>query len=364
MTVLREARVFVIAEAGVNHNGSLDRALKLVDVAAESGADAVKFQTFRSAEVVGASAPKAPYQLATTDAAQSQLEMIRNLELNEADHEALISRARERGMVFLSAPFDLPSIDFLVKRLRLDTIKIPSGEITNAPFLLHVAHLGVQVIVSSGMSTLAEVEAALGVLAFGYTASADALPSRDAFLAAFATEEGQKALREKVSLLHCTTEYPAPYADVNLRAMETLSHAFGLPIGLSDHTSGTHIPVAAVARGACIIEKHFTMDRNLPGPDHAASLEPGELTAMIRMIRDVETALGDGIKRPLSSEWKNRPIARKSLVAGRPIRAGEVFSATNLTCKRPGNGRSPFDFWTVLGTPAERAYDQDDAIEE
>lgn len=353
---------FVIAEAGVNHNGSRDRALQLVEIAAESGADAVKFQTFRAAEVVSAKAPKAEYQLTTTDTGESQLEMIRKLELTEADHEALIARARELDIEFLSTPFDLPSLKLLTGRFRLATIKIPSGEITNAVFLLQIARMGVRVIMSTGMSSLAEIEAALGVIAFGFTAPLEAAPHPDAFTLAYASESGQAALREKVRLLHCTTEYPAPYAEVNLRAIETLAQAFGLPVGLSDHTSGIHIPIAAVALGASIVEKHFTVDRGLPGPDHAASIERDELAAMVRMIRDVEIAMGDGIKRPASSEWKNRPIARKSLVAAQRIGLGEEFTTANLTCKRPGDGRSPFDYWIVLGTLAERAYDQDDTI--
>lgn len=354
--------VLIIAEAGVNHNGSLERALAMVDAAAAAGADVVKFQTFRAGEVISRKAPKAQYQVASTGSAESQLEMVRKLELTEADHRALLARARQRGITFLSTPFDLPSVRFLARELALPTLKIGSGEITNAPLLLEAARAKPRVILSTGMSTLAEVAAALGVLAFGFTAPADARPEREAFQAAFASEAGKAALRDRVSLLHCTTEYPAPDAEANLRAMATLEREFGLPVGLSDHSTGGHIAIAAAALGARIIEKHFTLDRGLPGPDHAASLEPAELAGLVKAIRSVEAALGDGIKRPTPSEAKNLPIARKSLVAARAIRAGETFSTANLTTKRPGDGRSPFDYWSLLGTSAKRGYEEDDVI--
>lgn len=354
--------VLLIAEAGVNHNGSLERALAMVDAAATANADVVKFQTFRAGDVISRNAPKAEYQVATTGAGENQLEMVRKLELSESDHRALMARAKERGITFLSTPFDLPSVRFLTRELALPTIKIGSGEITNAPLLLEVARAKPRIILSTGMSTLAEVAAALGVLAFGYTAPVDARPGRHAFEAAFASEAGKAALRERVSVLHCTTEYPAPDWESNLRAIATLEREFHLPVGFSDHTTGTHVAIAAVALGARIIEKHFTLDRSLPGPDHAASLEPAELAALVKAVRDVEAALGDGVKRPTPSEAKNLPIARKSLVAARAIRAGDAFSSANLTCKRPGNGRSPFDYWSLLGTSAKRGYEEDDAI--
>lgn len=354
--------VLVIAEAGVNHNGSLESALRLIDIAAEAGADVVKFQTFKAGEVVSRNARKAAYQLATTDASESQLEMVRKLELTESDHRALLAHAKQRGITFLSTPFDLPSVRFLARELALPTIKIGSGEITNAPLLLEAAREKPRIILSTGMSTLAEVGAALGVLAFGYTASADAPPGRDAFRAAFTSDAGKAALRERVSLLHCTTEYPSPAEEANLRAMATLEREFGLPVGLSDHSKGIYIAIAAVALGARIIEKHFTLDRTLPGPDHAASLEPAELAGMVKAVRSVEAALGDGVKRPTPSESKNLSIARKSLVAARAIRSGEAFSTANLTTKRPGDGRSPFDYWSMLGTSAKRGYEEDDVI--
>jgi len=354
---------FIIAEAGVNHNGSPDMAKCLIDIAAEAGADAVKFQTFRADHVVSRHAPKAEYQTRTTDKAESQLEMIRKLEFTEADHEMLIAHAKIRGIAFLSTPFDLPSLQMLTGRFGMETIKIPSGEITNAPFLLEIARSAKRVILSTGMSNLAEVEAGLGVLAFGFTLPHGAIPSRDAFARTFASDAGQESLRDRVTLLHCTTEYPAPYAEVNLRAMDTLAAAFALPVGFSDHTQGIHIPVAAVARGARVLEKHYTLDRSLPGPDHKASLEPDELKQMVVTIREVEMALGDGVKRPSPAEWKNRDVARKSLVASRAIVEGEAFTAENLACKRPGTGISPMQLYDVLGRTAPRVFSQDELIE-
>lgn len=356
--------VYVIAEAGVNHNGSLDMARQLVDVAAEAGANAVKFQTFKATELVSRQAPKAAYQLRTTEQAESQFEMIRRLELPADHHRVLIEYAAVRGIEFLSTPFDPDSLDLLVGEFGLQTIKLPSGEVTNGPLLLRVARSGRRLVLSTGMSNLGEVESALAILAFGYVAERSAQPSRAAFEAAYLSNEGRQALRDKVTLLHCTTEYPAAPAEVNLRAMDTLAAAFGLPVGYSDHTEGIHIPVAAVARGAVLVEKHFTLDRNLPGPDHKASLEPRELSAMVGAIRDVELALGDGIKRPMSPELQNRDVVRKSLVAARTIAKGELFTADNIACKRPGTGVSPMEYWVRLGRAATRDYQSDDLIEE
>lgn len=354
---------FIIAEAGVNHNGDLNLAKQLIDVAADAGADAVKFQTFRAEHLVSRNAPKAEYQTRTTDQAESQFEMIRKLELTEADHEVLIAHTQARGIAFLSTPFDVPSLHLLTKRFGLPTIKIPSGEITNAPFLLAIARCSQKVIISTGMSTLGDVEAALGVLAFGFTAPITTTPKCGDFEQAFASGSGQHALRDRVTLLHCTTEYPAPFDEVNLRAMDTMAAAFGLPVGYSDHTPGIHISLAAVARGAQMIEKHFTLDRNLPGPDHKASLEPDELGQMVTASRDVEQAIGDGIKCPTASEWKNRDVARRSLVAAKAITVGEVFTEENLTCKRPGTGARPFAYWQTLGQTARRSYNADEALD-
>ncbi len=331
------SRVFIIAEAGVNHNGSMDLARKLVDAAAEAGADAVKFQTFRTESLVRRDAPKAEYQKATTAEDESQFDMIRRLELDAEAHRDLMEHCRRCDILFLSSPFDLESID-LLDALGLEIFKIPSGEITNLPYLRRIGRLGKSIILSTGMADLGEVDAALEeLIAAG-------------------------AKKDKITLLHCNTEYPTPMEDVNLRAMATLSKTFGTPVGYSDHTLGIEIPIAAVALGATVIEKHFTLDRSLDGPDHKASLEPEELKAMVTAISNVSQALGDGGKRPSPSEVKNIPIARKSIVAARAIRKGEAFSEENLATKRPAQGLSPMLWDTLVGTRADRDYAQDEII--
>jgi len=355
--------VFIIAEAGVNHNGSQDTARRLIDVAVDAGADAVKFQMFKAGKVVSRHAPKALYQERATDATETQFAMLEKLELTEAAHRDLHGYAFSRGIEFLSTPFDADSLRFLVRELGLQTIKIPSGEVTNAPFLLQVARTGCRLILSTGMSTMEEVREALSVLAFGASMSIDADPGREAFEKAFGDAEGQRRLRERVTILHCTTEYPSPLEGVNLKAMNAMAEEFNLPVGYSDHTLGIHVPIAAVARGAVVIEKHFTLDRTMPGPDHHASLGPGELREMVQAIREVELVLGDGIKRPASVEYKNRDVVRRSLTAVRNIAKGERFSSENIDCKRPGNGLSPLDYWEWLGRSAERDYEADQAIE-
>lgn len=360
--MLTKNSTYIIAEAGVNHNGSLEMARQLIDVAAEAGADAVKFQTFKAKNLVSKTATKAEYQISTTGSDESQFDMIQKLELDETAHRQLIEHCLSRGIQFLSTPFDSESVDMLSDTFDLPCLKIPSGEITNGPLLLKVALSGKPVILSTGMSTLDEVEQALGVLAFGYTYGGNSKPSLEAFRSAFLADRGQTALRDKVRLLHCTTEYPAPLEDVNLRAMDTLAEIFGLPVGYSDHTVGITIPIAAVARGAVVIEKHFTLDRNLPGPDHQASLEPDELNLMVRSIRDVALALGDGLKRPAVSELKNRLVARQSLVARTEIKIGETFTADNLGAKRPGDGVSPMAYWDFLGRQAICNYHQDEKV--
>ncbi|QXE93129.1 N-acetylneuraminate synthase [Geomonas subterranea] len=359
---MANSHVYVIAEAGVNHNGSLDMAKELVEVAAKAGADAVKFQTFRADRLVSGNAPKADYQRRSCGGDESQYAMLKKLELGEEAHAELITHCKLHGIQFLSTPFDAESVDLLGGTLDLPTIKIPSGEITNAPLLLKIASLGKPVIMSTGMCTLADVEAALGVLAFGFTCPG-AHPGVAGFEAAYASSEGQQSLREKVILLHCTTEYPAPFAEVNLRAMDTLASAFGLAVGFSDHTEGVAIPVAAAARGAVVVEKHFTLDRSLPGPDHKASLEPDELCEMVKAIRQVEIALGSGRKVPAPSEIKNAAVARKSIVAARDIREGEAYCSDNLCIKRPGSGLSPLRYWDVVGRRAARNYAKDEVIE-
>ena len=356
------SRVVVIAEAGVNHNGSLERALAMIDAAAAAGADWVKFQTFQAGELASGRAPKAAYQLAHTDAAQSQLEMLSQLQLSQSDHEALQAHAVHRQIGFLSTPFDLPSLRLLTQRLGLQLLKVPSGEITNGPFLLEVARTGRDIIVSTGMSSLADVETALAVLAFGYTeGTVGRAPGGEAFSNAYASASGRRALQQKVRLLHCTSEYPAPFAEVNLLAMDTLAAAFGLPVGLPTIPPARTSPGRRGAR-CRLIEKHFTLDRTLSGPDHAASLEPPELALMVRNIRDVERALGEGIKHPTESEARNRAVARKHLVATRKITAGEKFSRDNVGAKRAGAGLSPMEYWSVLGRAAARDFEPDDPI--
>ncbi|ENM3905016.1 N-acetylneuraminate synthase [Vibrio cholerae] len=352
----------IIAEAGVNHNGDEALAFQLVDAAHRAGADIVKFQTFKAKNLVTEQAKQADYQVANTQKQESQLAMLSRLELSYAAHHQLVKHCQSLGIEFLSTAFDSESLDFLVNDLGLKRLKLPSGELTNAPLVLEHARTGCDLIVSTGMATLAEIEMALGVIAFGYTAADNAEPSVLAFQQAYASEAGQKALKEKVTILHCTTEYPAPMAEINLKAMDTLGRAFDLPAGYSDHSEGITIPIAAVARGAVLIEKHFTLDKNMEGPDHKASLEPDELTAMVKAIRQVEVALGTAVKSPTVSEVKNKAVARKSLVASQVIRAGESFSADNLTIKRPGSGMSPYQYWDMLERSASRDYQVGDLI--
>ncbi|WP_342324536.1 N-acetylneuraminate synthase [Kosakonia sp. BYX6] len=352
----------IIAEAGVNHNGDEKLAFELVDAAYKAGADIVKFQTFKASNLVTEQAKQAEYQVKNTKKQESQLEMLRRLELSWDAHHALIKHCNSLGIEFLSTAFDSESLEFLVNDLGLKRLKLPSGELTNAPLVLEHARTGCDIIVSTGMATLSEIEAALGVIAFGYTTSKDAKPCTEAFQSAYASDEGQKALKEKVVILHCTTEYPAPMNEINLRAMDTLRSAFDLPAGYSDHSEGITIPVAAVARGAIVIEKHFTLDKTMEGPDHKASLEPDELQAMVTAIRQVELALGKPVKTPTVSEIKNKSVARKSLVAAMDICEGEEFSAENLSVKRPGKGMSPYGYWDLLGKKSGKSYMAGDLI--
>lgn len=331
-------RTLIIAEAGVNHNGDPEMARKLVDAAAATGADLVKFQTFRADRLVTTKAAKAAYQLATTAADESQHEMIRKLELSEAMHDELLKRCSQSGIEFFSSAFDLESLDYLMS-LGMQRIKVPSGEITNLPYLRRVGGFGKEVILSTGMSTMNEIDDALTVL------------------------EKSGTVRDKITVLHCNTEYPVPMVEVNLRAMQTIRDHFGVAVGFSDHTEGIEIALAAVALGACVIEKHFTLDRNLPGPDHRASTEPAEFRRMVSAIRNIEVALGNSKKEPGISEQRNTPIARKSLAAARPISRGEIFSAANLTAKRPGNGISPMRWDEVIGQAAQRDFAADELIE-
>jgi len=356
--------VQVIAEAGVNHNGQPDMAFALVEAAASAGADVVKFQTFQAASLVTADTPKADYQQRATGAGESQRAMLQRLQLPAALHLELKADAERRGLRFLSTAFDEPSLRLLLDELGLTLLKIPSGELTNAPFLLQHARSGAELIVSTGMATLAEVEAALAVIAFGRIAGVGERPGPAAFRAAYASAEGQAALRQGVTLLHCTSDYPAAPEAVNLRAMDTMGAAFGLPVGYSDHTLGIEVALAAAARGACVIEKHLTLDRALPGPDHAASLEPQAFATMVAGIRVVVAALGDGIKRPQPQEFATARLARKSLVARTAIRAGDRLSEDHIAVMRPATGMSPQQYWDILGRVARRDYAAGDLLDE
>lgn len=329
--------IFIIAEAGVNHNGSLELAKALIDVAADAGADAVKFQTFKADKLVSKTAQKAQYQKQTTDAAETQYEMIKKLELNAEAHHELMAHCKTKNILFLSTPFDHESIE-LLHELKMEVFKIPSGEITNLPYLRHIGSLHKEVILSSGMADLGEIEDALDVLIASGTP------------------------KEQITVLHATTEYPCPIEDVNLRAMQTIAGAFGIQTGYSDHTNGIEVPIAAAAMGASVIEKHFTLDKTMDGPDHKASLEPEELYAMVSAIRNIEKALGNGVKKPSPSEAKNMSVARKSIVAAQPIQKGEILTEINLTIKRPGNGISPMRFDEVVGTAALKDYCEDELI--
>ena len=331
---------YIIAEVGVNHNGSLERAKAMVVAAATAGVDAVKFQTFKAATLVTRFAAKADYQESATGTEESQYEMLKKLELTYADFQALEACCIENEVEFLSTPFDLSTIDLLVE-LGIKKWKLPSGEMTNLPYLRKIGSMGQEVIASTGMCDLDEITAALDVLESAGTA------------------------RGQITLLHCNTEYPTPMNDVNLRAMETLRSTFlGLKgVGYSDHTLGIEVSISAVALDATVIEKHFTLDRNLPGPDHRASLEPDELKSMVQAIRNIEIALGDGVKKPSPSELKNRPIARKSIIAARCIVAGETFTEENLTVKRPGTGISPMRWDEWIGQTANRNYNEDELID-
>lgn len=355
-------QIYIIAEAGVNHNGDMEMARELVKVGAAAGVNAVKFQTFRPEKLVTQGAEKAAYQKKAVGIQESQLEMLQKLTLQDKDYAELQQLCSECGVDFISTPFDSDSLHFLTTELDMPFIKVPSGEITNAPFLLEIAHTQKKVMLSTGMATLGEIEKALAVLSYGYMKQ-DFPPSFQAVQDVYVSVEGQAVLRDKVQLLHCTTQYPAPASQANLKAMDTMAKAFGLPVGYSDHTEGIAIPVAAAAKGAAIIEKHFTLDKNLPGPDHKASLEPEDLRAMVQSIRTVEQAMGTGVKIPAPEEVPNIDIVRKSLVAAADIAAGERFTTDNLTSKRAGSGISPMDIWHLLGRKADRAYRADEKID-
>lgn len=334
---MKSGNVFIIAEAGVNHNGSMELAKKLVDVAVDANADAIKFQTFKAEKLVSKNAQKAEYQKNTTDSNETQFDMIKKLELDTSAHMELIEYCKEKNIIFLSTPFDQDSID-LLDELGLDIFKIPSGEITNLPYLRYLGRLDKKIILSTGMADIGEIEDALSVL----------------------IKMGTQ--KKNITVLHANTEYPTPMSDVNLKAMVTIGRTFDIAYGYSDHTLGIEVDIAAVAMGASVIEKHFTLDKSMEGPDHKASLEPKELKAMVKAIRNIETALGSVVKAPSPSELKNKQVARKSIVAARMIKKGETFCEKNITTKRPGNGISPMRWDEIIGLKALKDYNKDELI--
>lgn len=331
------SKTFIIAEAGVNHNGKLATAIKMVDAALIAGVDAIKFQTFITEEVISVNTPKANYQINNTGKNESQFEMVKKLELSFSDFETINKYCNKKGIIFISTPFDFKSIEFLDK-LGMKIFKIPSGEITNLPYLRKIGKLKKKVIISTGMANIREIGDALKIL----------------------TDSGTSI--KNIIVLHANTEYPTPFEDVNLLAMKTIAEIFKVKVGYSDHTMGIEVPIAAVANGACVIEKHFTLDRKLEGPDHKASLEPEELTAMVKAIRNVEKTIGNGIKQPSASEKKNIPVARKSIVAKTIIKKGELLSEENITVKRPGTGISPMLWGKIIGKRAKKDFWPDDLI--
>lgn len=356
-------KTYIIAEAGVNHNGSLEIAKDLIKAAKEAGADAVKFQTFKAENLVTKHAKQADYQVHNLGEATSQFEMLKKLELTYDEFKELQIFCYAENIAFLSTPFDFDSVDFLLDHLHMDTIKIPSGELTNAPFIHYIATKKKPIILSTGMATIQEIHEALAFLAHGL-----ARPQEPVVLervcAFYKTKEAEEVIKKYITLLHCTTQYPAPAESINLQAINEMKQIFQLPVGLSDHSEGIHIPITAVSMGATVIEKHFTLDKALEGPDHIASLNPNELKAMIDGIREIEQAMGNGIKQPTPVELQNRIAARKSLVAKKSIQAGELFTVNNLTVKRPGAGVEPSKYWSYIGKVATKSYDKDDLINE
>ena len=358
---MNNEHVYIIAEAGVNHNGQRDLAFALVDAAADAGADAVKFQTFDAAKLASKSAPKAAYQKESTDAVESQLAMLKKLELRREWHIELQAYARQKGIEFLSTAFDADSLNFLVE-LGIPLFKVPSGELTNGPLLWQFARTRKPLILSTGMATLGEVEQGLAIIAHAIHAGVEPA-SMEAVWRLWSRADCRSSLVGHVTLLHCTSQYPTPFSEVNLRGMDTLAGAFGLTVGYSDHTEGILIPLAAVARGAKVVEKHFTLDRSLPGPDHKASLEPGDLKQLVHDIRSLAVALGDGSKSPQQSEWDTRQAARQQIVAARAIQSGAILMREDLTTARCGRGLPPIDLWGLVGSPASRSFVTGDVVE-
>ncbi|MDO6426450.1 N-acetylneuraminate synthase [Thalassotalea sp. 1_MG-2023] len=344
-------KTIIIAEAGVNHNGSLELAFQLIDKAVDCGADIVKFQTFVTENLVTKNAKQAKYQVDNIGQETNQWQMLKELELNFEQHIALKDYCTNKGIEYLSTAFDITSLNFLTKTLHLNKLKIPSGELTNLPFVLAHAEKGCDLIVSTGMATNKDIELALGAIAFGLL-NTHGEPTIKAFNEAYQSPLGKELLQQKVILLHCTTEYPAPFDEINLNAMDKMKSNFSLPVGYSDHSAGIVVPIAAVAKGACILEKHFTLDKTMEGPDHKASVEPDELARMIKSIRITEKALGSSVKSPSPSEIENKAIVRKSIVAKIDIKQGDLLTQENLAIMRPGTGLEPKYYWELLNTPA------------
>ena len=353
--------IYIIAEAGVNHNGSLETAFKLVDAAVSAGADAVKFQSFKAENLVTSEAKKADYQEKNQSDGKTQLQMLKALELSEQEQIKLFDYCQKQSIDFISSPFDPESCSFLINQLELKTIKLGSGELTNAQMLYQLAQADVNIILSTGMSTLEEIAKALSILAFGYINKTPPSSSKD-YQSYWKTPQGLEQLQNHVTLMHCTTEYPCPVDEVNLSAMKTIQTEFSLPCGYSDHTKGIHITIAASALGAPVIEKHFTLDCTQSGPDHSASIETNELICMVKQVRDIESARGDGIKHVTKSEAKNKLIVQKGIYAAVAIKQGEIFTTDNIVLKRPACQHSASDFWDVLGTTACKDYKQDSPI--
>lgn len=356
-------KTYIIAEAGVNHNGSLKLAKELVLVAKEAGADAVKFQTFKAENLVTKEARQADYQVENLGEATSQYTMLKKLELTFDEFVELHAFCKEQNIAFLSTPFDFESVDFLLEQLAMPTVKIPSGELTNAPFIHYIATKQRPIILSTGMATVDEIHEALAFISYGLAHPQQAVNIADV-QEFYKMPAAKEWLQKYVTVLHCTTQYPAPVHSINLKAMDEMRTTFQVPIGFSDHSEGITTPIGAAAMGATVIEKHFTLDKKMEGPDHVASLNPEELKAMVQGIREIEKALGDGVKEPTEIELQNRQPARKSLVAKKAIQVGEMFSHTNLTVKRPGNGIAPSQYWSYIGKTTTKNYAEDAMIDE
>ena len=353
---------FLIAEVGVNHDGELNKALELIDIASEAGADAVKFQTFISEDLSSKHAKKAAYQLSNTNNNESQLDVLKKLELSNGDYESIVNRCWKKNIQFMSTAFDNKSLKFLTQQLKVKILKIPSGEITNAPFLLEHAKTGLDIILSSGMSSMKEVETALAYICFGYLNPNKVVNYEDVF-DCYHSKEGKAILNDRVVILHCTSQYPAPLKDINLNALKTLKKEFGLKIGYSDHSLGYLVSSNAISLGAKVIEKHITLDKSLPGPDHSASLSPHEFEEFVKVMRETELFLGDGKKTITDSEKETKDVARKSIVASHLIKKGEIFTKENLTIKRPGTGISPTEIWNLYGEESPKEFNKDEIIE-